>query len=125
AAAQKDPVVHELEKVVALREQAKSIAAKLVSNNKATLQSVNEAEENLAQARAEYAKQVRLATQDAGGLRLAELQQRLEDTDSELEESKAKLKQLKDHFDELSSQNRSRAELDHKQAMLETYRKAA
>jgi len=124
-ASQGDPVVHELDKVVRLREEAKAKLAKLAAGGQVTQGSIRDAEENLAQARAEYAKQVRLATQDAGGLRLADLQQRLEDNESEVEESAAKLKQLEELFSELNSRDRSRAELDHKKAMLETYRKAA
>lgn len=123
-ASQKDPVVIELEKVVRLREEAKAISTRLVTSGQVTQGNLRDAEENLAQARAEYAKQVRVATQDAGGLRLAELQQRLDDTESELEESEVKLTQLQKQFETVYFHG-STPELEHKKAMLEILRKAA
>jgi hypothetical protein len=70
---QDDPVAVELQKVVALREKALEKAQELRKKGVAPEQDVNDAEEHLALARAELAKQREAASQSAGGNLLADL----------------------------------------------------
>jgi len=94
AATKQDAVLIELEQLVPLRTRQRELMAELVAKQKVPAADLLAADNDLAVARAEYAKQLRLAAQEAGSLRLKELEQRLEDSMMEAEEVRVRLKTL-------------------------------
>lgn len=101
--AAEDPVLAELEKVVKLREPATEHAKALAAKGAASQADVSQAEEILALARADVARQRQVASQAAGGKLLGELNQDLMTVAIDLAETEARLLFVRTQLTEIRS----------------------